>query len=522
MASRGGVFRRIVRRFWDLRRAQEGYILILAMLILMAMGMAAATLLVAAQVNQQHAARDRAYTESLAIAEAGLNQYLWMLASGASSISNNWAIAGNTGPDPHFEQIDLTDVYSGEVKGTYAIKVTPPDATTSNVQVVVTGKAMSTAEVPRTVYAQLGRPSFSQYVLLTNDEVWIGGPLSRQWYGKTHSNTGICIDTANINDTVTCANANYTSSMFGGSHPGVWSGHLYTVPSNSASRKFWSYPVPAIDFNTVTSDFAKLSTLAVGTGVNIPYSTSTAHGATEGWYIKLLPNKKYHIRRVTGETESPTYSSGNDIGGTLTITTANGYGISDGAYDYPTNGVIYVNDNVWVEGTNLNGRITIASSGQLNATGKNAATSIHVIGDLVYKYKDGTVAVGLIAQNNIEIPRYAPWQKGGQVANQDMEIDAAMIAQTGKESCNAADASGNNYGPVRDMLTIYGSVASYKRPYRATVDNGGNTLGGFANGTNSYDPFLLHNPPPYTPVVGSYQIINWKELPNTQGVLPGS
>jgi Tfp pilus assembly protein PilX len=503
-----------------LRRSQQGYVLILAMLILMAMGMAAATLLVAAQVNQQHAARDRAYTASLAVAEAGLNQYLWMLASGASSISNNWGIAGNTGPDPHFEQTDLTDIHTGEIQGTYAIQVTPPDETTSNVQVVVTGQASSTADAPRTVYAQLGRPSFSQYILLTNDEVWIGGPLTRQWFGKTHSNTGICIDTANINDTVSCANASYSSGMFGGNRNGVWSGHIYTVPSGDASRKFWTFPVPAVDFNTVTSDFAKLSALAVGTGVNIPYATAAAHDSRQGWYIKLLPNKKYQIRRVTGETESPSYSSGNDIGGTLTISTSNGYGIGDGAYDYPTNGVIYVNDNVWVEGTNINGRITIASSGQLNVSGKNASTSIHVVGDLVYKYKDGTVAVGLIAQQNIEIPRYAPWQKGGQVQNQDMEIDAAMIAQTGRESCNAADASGNQYGPIRDMLTIYGSVATYHTPYRSTVDNDGDTLGGFESGTNSYDPFLLHNPPPYTPVVGSYQIINWKELPGTQGVLP--
>jgi hypothetical protein len=491
------------------------------MLVLMAMGMAAATLLVAAQVNQQHTTRDRAYTQSLAVAEAGLNQYLWMLASGSSSITNNWAIPGNTGSDPHYQQLDLTDIYTHEVQGTYAIKVNPPDATTSNVQVVVTGLAASTTDAPRTVYAQLGRPSFSQYILLTNDEVWIGGPLTRQWYGKTHSNTGVVIDTANINGTVSSANATYTSGMFGGSHNGVWSGHLTTVPSGDASRKFWSFPVPAIDFLTVTSDFTKLSSLAVGTGVNIPYSSSTAHGSNEGWYIKLLPNEKYHIRRVTGETENPTYSSGNDIGGTLTISTSNSAGIGDGAYNYPTNGVIFVNDNVWVEGTNVTGRITIASTGQLNGSGKNSATSIHIVGDLTYKDKDGTVAVGLIAQNNIEIPRYAPWQKGGQVDQQDMEIDAAMIAELGKESCNAADASGNTYGPIRDMLTIYGSVASYHRPYRAAVDNWGNTLGGFANGTNAYDAFLLHNPPPYTPVIGTYQIIHWKELPDTESVLDG-
>ena len=100
-----------------------------------------------------------------------------------------------------------------------------------------------------------------------------------------------------------------------------------------------------------------------------------------------------------------------------------------------------------------------------------------------------------------------------------MEIDAAIIAQQGKESCNAADST---YGPIRDMLTIYGSVASYRKPYRATVDGNGNTLGGFVNGSNTYDPWLLYNAPPYFPTVGTYQILDWRELPSGQGVLPAS
>ncbi len=210
------------------RRPEEhGYVLILAMLILTAMGMAAATLLTQVLTNQQHVTRDRAYTQSLAVAEAGLNQYLWMVASGTSSQSNGFAIAGNTGPDPHFKQFNLTDIYTDSVKGTYAIQVTPPTAQDSRVLVTVTGQATSPADVPRTVTAHLGRPSFCEYVLLTNEEVWIGGPLDRVWHGKTHSNTGICIDTANITDPITSANATYSSSMFGGTHTGVWSGYQY-------------------------------------------------------------------------------------------------------------------------------------------------------------------------------------------------------------------------------------------------------------------------------------------------------
>ena len=52
---------------------------------------------------------------------------------------------------------------------------------------------------------------------------------------------------------------------------------------------------------------------------------------------------------------------------------AGGPVVPSGVLNYPPSGVIYVNDNVWVEGANLSGRITIACSGQLNSSGKTAA-----------------------------------------------------------------------------------------------------------------------------------------------------
>ena len=492
---------RLVSRVKLAGQEQQGYVLILAMLILVAVGMAAATLLTQVQTNQQHVTRDRAYSESLAVAEAGLNQYLWMVASGKSSDSNGFAIAGNTGPYPQWEKLNLTDIYNDAViNGTYAILVTPPTATDSRLLVTVTGKATSSADVPRTVSAHLGRPAFSEYVMLTDDEVWIGGPIDRVWHGKTHSNTSVRIDTANITDPVTCANATW------GGYPGVYSlGDPDKVQSTDPSVKLWKYPVPAISFTTVTSDFTRLSGLASSGGMVLPYSTSAAHDSRQGWYIKLLPGKQYQIQRVSGETET---SSG--YGGGLTLVAPTPLAPS-GVLSYPANGVIYVNDNVWVEGTNLTGRITIACSGQLNGSGKTAATSIHVVDNLTYAALDGTVAIGLIAQNNIEIPSYAPLSNTHDgVETIDMTIDAAMIAQQGKEYAVAADLG----GPDRDLLTIYGSVSSLHTPYRYNPGSDG----GFENGANTYDTFLLHNPPPYFPTVGSYQILDWRELPSAQSV----
>ncbi len=60
---------------------------------------------------------------------------------------------------------------------------------------------------------------------------------------------------------------------------------------------------------------------------------------------------------------------------------------------------------------------------------------------------------------------------------------------------------------------MYGSVSSCLQPYRYSTGGGG-----FANGENTYDPYLLHNPPPYFPTVGTYQILDWRELPLSQAV----
>ncbi len=495
-------------------RSEDGYVLGLVMLVLMVIGMMSTTLVAAIIVNQQHVRRDRAYTLSLGVAEAGLNQYLWMVASGTTNEAQEYAIAGDADADPHFEVFDLTDPYDGSLQGRYAIQVTPPTAADSDVSVTVTGLSNQTVDVARTVQARIGRPAFSEYVLLVDESVYIGGPLTRVWHGKTHSNTGIRIETADIVDSVSSAQSTYSYS--GTTKAGVWS---QDVPSGDESRGFWHFPVPPIDFGTVTSDFTRLNGLSTDSGsnpyVNLEY-VNPVSGQPHGWYIKLLPGSQYQVAQVTNEYERWDYSAtGNKKGGYLT------YGTLYGPYAYPPNGVIYANDNVWVEGAGVEGRITIASSGQLNPSGKTAMTSIYIIGDLTYARKDGTVAVGLIAQNNIEIPMYAPYMKSGTLGTSvsspgtlNMEMDAAVIAQQGAEYVHRESTS----GPRRNMLTIYGAVSTLLTPSRMT--NSGESYGGFAQGANSYDSYLLRNPPPFFPTVGSFQILDWQELPSSASVMP--
>jgi hypothetical protein len=472
----------------------------MVMMVLLAMLMLAATIMTEVLVNQQHVARERSFVQSLQVAEAGLNQYLWMVASGSSSEYNNFIIPGNTGPDLHKKTFTLTDAYDGSSKGTYVLEVVPPLPNDPRLSVTVTGKSNSPTEAPRTVAAHMGRPSFSEYVLLVDEQVYIGGPSDRIWYGKTHSNTGIRIETENIIDIVSCAQQTYNYS--GQTKPGIWSQDL---PTDSTSMALWKFPVPPVDFNTVTSDFTRLNSLATGEA-NLPYVVPVG-GQPHGWYIKLLPNGQYRTAQVTNETETRT-----GTGGSLT------YGTLSAIKNYPFKGVIYVNDNVWVEGTDVSGRLTIASSGQLNPVGRQAQTSIHVVGNLTYHAKDGTCAVGLIAQSNVEIPMYAPLGAALPLSTQDMEVDAALIAQTGHEYVNRDSSSSDprNWGPRRDLITFYGSVSSYDTPSRETTS--GNEYCGFNNGANVYDTYLLHLPPPYFPTIGSFQILDWQELPKAQAV----
>ncbi len=494
-----------------LRAGEQGYVLILMMLVLMAIGMMAVTLLASVIVNQNHVSRDRAYTESLAVAEAGLNQYLWMVASGKSSEVNDFAIPGNPEPDPHKQTFTLEDAFDGSTKGEYTMEVTPPSVDDSRILVQVSGISESPTDVVRTVSAHVGRPSFSEYILLVDDDVYVGGPLSRIWHGKTHSNTGIRIETSNIVDTVTCAQSTYQYS--GQPKAGIWSQY---VPTNDPSRALWNFPVPPVDFGTVTSDFVQLNGYATGVH-NLPYVDPTAPGRAHGWYIRIGSNETYQVAQVSYELESKSYSSGNNRGGYLT------YGTLSAPRAFPNKGVIYANDNVWVEGANINGRLTIASSGQLNPSGKRDATSINIVGDLTYADKDGTCCVGLIAENNVKIPMYAPMGKSGSLSTMTMEVDCALIAQKGAEFVSF-DSSGSSsgWGPRRGMLTIFGSVSSYETPFRRTSPiEGSSNYAGFEEGTNLYDGFLLHNPPPHFPTIGSYQILDWQELPASQQVVAG-
>jgi hypothetical protein len=159
----------------------------------------------------------------------------------------------------------------------------------------------------------------------------------------------------------------------------------------------------------------------------------------------------------------------------------------------PTNGIIYIEDKIWVEGT-VSGRVLVAAA--TLPYNPSTAPTIYIPNNIVYAAKDGTNVLGLLAQKDIVVTYHAP---------STLEIDAALIAQNG--SAQFFYYNGN----VKSTLTVYGSIMSFGQWTWTWVSGGiGSVISGYTTTNSNYDSNLLYNPPPGFPLSSSdYQQLNW-------------
>ena len=438
---------------------QDGFLLpaiITIALGLSVLGMALATVMIADVGFTTHEQRSQS---AFNIAEAGINYYLWHLAHNSTDYTDGNTQTGSPPYGPYVHS--YTDV-AGNVIGTYTLYITPP----SNGSTVTTVKSIGQVNGlngTRTILAQLGIPSFANYALLTNTEVWFGPTESSN--GPVQSNVGVHFDGTN-NGPVESASATYTpSAQFGGDgavHNGVW--------GNGGPKSQWQFPVPSVDFASVTADLSTLKSQAQSNGVYL------ASSGKAGYYLNLKSNGTIDIYKVNSE-------SGTGISTTFVRNQA-----------APANGIFYVSDNVWVAGTSFPGRITIAS-GVLPST-PSTNTSIKITGNLTYAAKDGSAAIGLISQQDIDVAQYAPT---------NLEIDAALLAQNGHVWFPEVN------GVTKNSLTLYGSIATDNYWTWNWVDGNNNLISGYKTDTNTFDTHLTFAPPPQYPTTGTYSILNWRE-----------
>jgi hypothetical protein len=434
------------------------------------------------RVTRTSVAREQAF----AVAEAGINYYQWHLAKFPNDFQDGTGAAPTANPpfpNPCYVKT-YVDNDTGINIGQFCLEITAPPTGSTIVTIKSTGYVYANPKVMRTITTRYGIPSLAKYGFLTNSNAWIGS--SETVSGLMHSNGGIRFDGSG-NAPITSARSTYTCTPTFGcspstSKPGIWGS------ASQSTQNFWDFPVANVDFSSMTANFATIKSDAQTSGIYLPPSNA------QGYSVVFNSNGTVSIYRVTGlrshqsgtDVDSNTHNEDLDYSATGR-TLLSGYPRS-----IPTNGLIYIEDRTWVEGT-LNGRALVAAARlPYNAS---TAPSIIIPNNLVYQAKDGSSVLGLMAQQDILISYFAP---------DNLEINASLIAQNG--STERFYFSGN----TKNTITVYGSIGSYGIWTWSWVNGSGQVTSGYVNTVTTYDSNLLYGPPPSYPLTTEgYQQISW-------------
>lgn len=433
------------------------------------------------QANRELLVRESA----IQLAESGIDYYRWHLAHDKEDYQD-----GTGGPGPYIHEVRDKD---GNIIGQFSLDITPPITGSTKVRIESTGTPLGSA-VSRTIRVEMAIPSLAKYAVAANDVMRFGA--GTEVFGPIHSNNGIRFDglTHNI---VTSALSSYNDPDHTG--PNEFAVHTHINPVDplppapvpnrpdvfQVGRQF---PVPAIDFVGLTKDLADIKADAQSEGRYF-----AASGA-QGYLITLNSDDTFTVRRVNSQYTDNNCGNVNGQSG-WGIWSVNGTSLV-GTYPIPTNGLIFVEDNLWIEGTINTARLTVANG----RFPDNPPTrpQLTVNNDLTYTNYDGSDVIALISQGNLNV---------GMVSENDLRIDAALVSQNGRVGRYYYENDCSPYDE-RDSVTLYGMIASNIR-YGFAYTNGT----GYQNRNIIYDANMLYGPPPSFPLTSdNYEILSWEEI----------
>ncbi len=438
--------------------------------------------------------------QALQIAEAGVDYYRWHLAHAPNDFQDGTGL-----PGPYIHDFHNKD---GIKIGEYSLEIIPPPVGSTLVVIRSTGTIIEDPTVSRTIETRLAIPSLARYAIASNSDIRFGE--GTEVFGPIHSNGGIRFDGI-AHNLVTSSREDYNDpDHTGGNEFGVHT-HVNPPPGSGVNNTFRPneappntipsrpdvfvagrlFPVPAIDFLGFTTDLAQIKSDAQSSG---RYFGSS--GAL-GYRILLRTDDTFDLYRVNQLTSAGGSCTETTTGwGTWSIRTTGGSQTFLANYAIPANGLIFVEDHVWVEGQINSARVTIAAG----RFPDNATTrpNIMVNNNLLYTNYDGQDVISLIAQGNINT---------GLSSANNLRVDAALVAQNGRVGRYYYSSScGTGY--TRNSITLYGMIASNQRYGFAYTDGTG-----YSQRDIIYDANLLYAPPPSFPLTSDqYQIVSWKEL----------
>ncbi|MEI6494936.1 MAG: hypothetical protein WCO03_02640, partial [bacterium] len=299
-------------------------------------------------------AREQAFQ----IAEAGLEYYRWHLAHADQDFYDG--LASTTSPGPYVHNYYDKD---GNVIGSFALTITPPGIGSTLVKVRSKGTVVSDTSVSRTLEAKLAKLSWAKYSVAANDEMRFGE--GTEVFGPIHSNQGLRFDGI-AHNIVTSAVPSYNDPDHSGHSGNLEFGvhtHKNAPPGTGVDNDFRDlesppssvqarndvflagrqFPVPALDFNGFDSSLTALKNKANAGGKYFSGS------GKQGYHLVLKTNDTYDVYKVNTQTSKPNGCSGQQGDqGWDTWSIASGGESFVATYPFPSNGVIFVEDNVWV------------------------------------------------------------------------------------------------------------------------------------------------------------------------------
>lgn len=432
-------------------------------------------------VTQSRLVTQRVQVESAGqIAEAGLNYYKWFLSHYPNDITNGTGL-----PGPY---VGVYRDPEGTAIGEYSLTVasTTYCGDTASIDVTAVGYTYAAPAVKRTLSAHYARPTVASYSYILNANVWVGSDA--QIVGPYHSNGGIRFDGTN-NSVVTSGQSTWSCDPSFGCTPTSTKNGVFTTTANPNTSLF-DFPAAPINFAGITVDLANLEAKAKTKG-GLYFGPS----GKSGYYLIFNADGTVEVRKVNSKQNEPNgYAWGrymNILNGTSLI----------GTYAIPQScPVIFVEDQVWVEGT-VKGKATLVSA-DIDTNGVDP--SIILNNNILYA--NTTSSLMAISEYDTLI---------GLVVPDDMKLNGIFISQTGHFGRNYYDTSMPNAWQTyikRNSLTLNGTIVSNGRVGTKWVDGSNNFLSGFNTRNFSYDRNLIASPPPLVPVTSDvYQFSEWRD-----------
>ena len=459
--------------------------------------------------------------QALQVAEAGVNYYKWHLEHDENNYRDgeDWCCdndpglsladcGGVCGPYNH----SYTD-YSGDNIGHFSLKITPPEVGSTVVTVESTGYAYADADNEKKITAQLGKRSLAEYSFLSSAPIWIGsdestsGPVHSNGINPDYSDGGIRFD-GTCNAEVTSATESYDCADTPGHgctgiKDGVW--------GSGGPSSYWRFPVPVVDFDLFSISLSAIQEKAAQEGGTCDGDSGEGRGicfgdsGAEGYLVKFNSNATIDIYRVDS-LENKVWYRNYEQGGYKKEAEE----IQDktllGNYNMPDNGLIFIGDDVWVEGI-VNGKVTLAAA--KFPENPNHYARIRINDNIQYVARDGNHNLGLISQGDLLVPRYTP---------DNLTIDATLLSQKGHvyHRIYWDDILCHYYGytslcRLRNNIEVYGGIITNLFWTWTWADGAGTSFAGYDNTLTIYNNNLTFSPPPSFPTSENFEVLSWEE-----------